>query len=199
MTSQQLQRLTRAEQISRDLRRGHDPDLARRRGVVALSLAAAGSMGLVALYQTGIIRHLPDPPLRHFDADRVDAAGEAYGRLSTPDALLGLHSYSTTAVLAAMGGADRAKRLPWVPLALAGKAAFDAAVAGKLTWDQWAKHKAWCAWCLIAAACTFGILPLVWPEARRALRELRGKPTWAAEVRSAVRTVRRVRSPNTAE
>ncbi|HEY7791724.1 MAG TPA: hypothetical protein VIC33_14505 [Vicinamibacterales bacterium] len=41
--------------------------MARRRGIVALALAAAGSMGVIALYQSGVIRHLPEPPLRAFD------------------------------------------------------------------------------------------------------------------------------------
>ena len=43
-------------------------------------LAAAGSMGLIALYQMGIIRHLPEPPFPMLDADKVDASSEAYER-----------------------------------------------------------------------------------------------------------------------
>ncbi len=37
----------------------------------------------------GIIEHLPEPPLPYFDADKVDAAAEAYAKLSTPDAVIG--------------------------------------------------------------------------------------------------------------
>ena len=59
---------------------------------------------------------------------------------------------------------------------MAGKVVFDAAQAGKLTWDPWAKHSAFCFWCLVAAGATFGMLPLVWPEARAAVGRLSGLP-----------------------
>lgn len=160
------------EALSRELRLGSGPFLARRRKVVALSLVAAGSMMPIALYQTGVIPHLPEPPLPMLDADAVDAAGEAYAILATPDALLGLGSYAVTAGLAAMGGERRAETRPWVPLALAAKAVADAVVAAKLTRDQWTRHRAFCSWCLLAAGASVATVPLVVPEARAALRLL---------------------------
>ena len=143
--------------------------------MAALSLAALGSMGVITLYQMGLIHHLPEPPLPGLDADRVDASGEAYARLDMPDAPLGLGSYAVTLGLAALGGPDRAETRPWVPLALAGKVALDALQAGKLTWDQWSRHRAFCSWCLLAAGATFAMVPLVLPEARAALGHLRRK------------------------
>ncbi len=160
------------EELSQQLRRGSGPFLARRRGVVGLSLAAIGSMGLIALYQLGIIKHLPDPPLPYVDSDKVDAAGEAYAYLATPDGVLGLGSYAATLGLAAAGGADRATTRPWLPLLLAAKVGLDTAAAAKLTVDQWTKHRAFCVWCLLASAATFATVPLVVPEARAALRQL---------------------------
>ncbi len=162
----------RPEELSEQLRRGPGPLLARRRKVASLALAAAGSMGLISLYQMGIIKHLPDPPLPYFDSDRVDASEEAYSMLSMPDAPIGLGSYAATLGLAAMGGKDRATENPWIPLALAAKAAFDALQAGKLTVDQWTQHRAFCIWCLLAAGATFASVPLVIPEAHAALRHL---------------------------
>ncbi len=90
-----------------------------------------------------------------------------------PDGFLGILSYSITAALAAMDGADRARRNPWIPLALAGKIGLDVAEASRLTWDQWAKHKAFCFWCLLSAVASYVMVPLVWNEARTALRHLR--------------------------
>ncbi len=84
----------RPRELSRQLRRGSGGDLRRRRGIVGLSLLASASMGLITLYQMGIIRHLPEPPLPGLDADEVDASGEAYARLQTPDAALGLERIS---------------------------------------------------------------------------------------------------------
>jgi uncharacterized membrane protein len=143
----------------------------RRRATVGLSLVAGASLGLVALYQLGLLRHLPDPPLPGFDADRVNGSDQAYP-LGIPDALLGLGSYAVTATLAAAGAPDRATRTPWLPIALAAKATADATVAAKLTCDQAFKLRAFSLWSLLATAATFRILPLVMPEARRAIRQL---------------------------
>lgn len=163
------------KQLSKELRHGRGDYLEERRGVIALSLTAIGCMGLIALYQTGIIRRLPDLPLPMMDADKVDASDEAYEKLQMPDAILGLGSYAATMGLAAMGGKNRARTQPWIPLALAGKAGVDAVQAAKLTYDQWAKHKAFCMWCLIAAAATFAIVPLVIGEAIEAASTLEKK------------------------
>lgn len=158
--------------LSRELRDGEGEDLARRRRVTTFSLVAAGSMAVIVLYQMGIIRHLPDPPAPHFDADAVDASAEAYTTLSTPDAAIGFLSYGATLMLATMGGAHRASRRPWLPLLLAAKAAADAGNAAKLTVDQWRKHRAFCGWCLLAAGATFATVPYAFAEARDAWRNL---------------------------
>ncbi|MGI8684051.1 MAG: hypothetical protein ACR2MO_02945 [Acidimicrobiales bacterium] len=109
-----------AEQVSRDLRTGTGDALRRRRRVGAMALSAMGSMGVVVAYQMGLLRHLPEPPRPVFDADDVDASGEAYQNLKTPDAALGLVSYATTLVLAGMvppGGRRRSRgsRWRWLP------------------------------------------------------------------------------------
>ncbi len=161
------------ETLSAQLRGGSGPDLTRRRGVVALSLAAIGSLAPVALYQMGVIKHVPEPSLPYVNADAVDAAPEAYQLLAMPDAVLGIGSYAATMALAAMGGQGRAKEQPWIPLALAAKAAVDTVNAARLAWDQWSKHRAFCSWCMLSALATWAYLPLVVPEALKALRQLR--------------------------
>ena len=159
--------------LSHAVRHSTDTTMSRRRGVIALSLAAAASMGLIALYQSGLIRHIPEPPLPALDADMVDASAEAFKRFEVGDAFLGFVSYGITMTLAAMGPPDRTTRQPWIPLALAGKVAFDVGVAAKLTVDQWTKHKAFCFWCLVAATATFASAPLTIDEARRAWSNMR--------------------------
>lgn len=159
-------------EASRELRRGSGKHLRARRRATALTLVSIGSMSLIALYQMGLIRHLPSPPLARLDADEVDASKEAYELLRMPDAVLGLNSYAATLALVAMGGGDRARTAPWIPLALAAKAAADAAQAARLSWDQWAKHRVFCSWCLLSAGATFATLPVVLPEARQAWRAL---------------------------
>ena len=51
-------------QLKRDWLERDDPGMRRRRGIVVLSLLGAASLGLATLRQTGIVRHLPDPPAR---------------------------------------------------------------------------------------------------------------------------------------
>jgi hypothetical protein len=160
------------QQLGRQLRTGKGRFLALRRGIVALSLASVASMGLITLYQMGIIKHLPSGPLSILDADRVDASPEAYSRVSTPDGALGLGSYAITLGLAAMGGKDRAHEQPWIPLGLAAKVAFDASQAVRLYRDQKTKYQVFCPWCLLAAGASAASVPLVLPEAFAALRQL---------------------------
>lgn len=161
-----------AEELGRELRQDLTQPLKRRRGVVGLSLACIASMGVIVLYQTGILKHVPEPPLPGLDADKVNGSAQAYRYLSMPDAVLGLGSYAATLGLAAMGPPDRATRQPWIPMALAAKASLDALLSAKLTLDQATKHRAFCFWCLLAAGATFASVPLTIPEARTAARQL---------------------------
>lgn len=161
-----------AEAVSDDLRGGGGEWLARRRRVAALSLGAMASLGVVAAYQTGLIRRPPEPGVAPFDAERVDAAGEAYQFLKTPDAALGLASYAVTLALAGMGDGGRAHTRPWVPLALAAKVLADAAGGVLLTAEQATRRRRFCSWCLAASAASVAMVPQVVPEAREAWRRL---------------------------
>lgn len=118
-----------AEAVSDALRRQSSPFLDARRRIAALDLAATAALGVVAAYQTGLLRHIPDPPGRWFDSDKVDASGEAYKIGLVPDALLGMASAVATAALATAGAQDRHRQHPWLPLVLAGKVVMDAAWA----------------------------------------------------------------------
>jgi uncharacterized membrane protein len=161
-----------AESVSDALRRLDSPDLRRRRGATGLSLLATLSLGVVQAYQTGLLRSVLEPPLRFFDADKVDASGEAYHSFGTPDAGLGIMSYGITMSLVAAGAADRAQRRPWLPLLAAAKVVSDAVNGGYLFAEQLSKHRAICGWCTVAATASVATVPLVLPEARRAWAEL---------------------------
>ena len=163
----------KANELGLSLRHGSHKNLRRRRGVFVLFLAASASMGIVALYQMGILKRVPEPHLPGLDADVITGSAKAYSLLATPDAVLAIGSYVTTMVLAAMGSPDRMNQQPILPVALAAKVGFDAAIAAKYTFDEWRDHHALCSWCLLASAVPFVCLPLVIPEAREAFRRLR--------------------------
>ncbi|HEX5473599.1 MAG TPA: vitamin K epoxide reductase family protein [Vicinamibacterales bacterium] len=136
-----------------------------RRTIAELSIAAMGSLAVVALYQIGALPHLPDPPGSLFDSERIVCSPEATALLSTPDALLGLGSYAATAVLAQIGDARRPR---WLSIALGGKVAFDVYQASTRSVRQWRNHRALCSWCLVPAVATAAMVPCAIAELRRA-------------------------------
>ncbi len=162
-----------AERISDDLRRGAGSFLEQRRRIAGLTSLAGFALGVVGLYQFGLLRRVPEPPLPFLDATAVDASGEAYRQLKTPDAAIGLVSAAITLVLAGAGDRDRARSAPWVPLLLAAKTAGDAAGGLYLTAEQLTKRRKLCFWCTVAALAQLATLPLALPEARAAVHHLR--------------------------
>ena len=159
-------------ELSRDLRLHTDPDLRRRRWLVGLSVFGVAIGQVVTLYQTGILRRLPDPPVGPFDSERVNASDYAYKRLLVPDAVLMMGTYAATAGLAAAGGQHRAEQSPLLPLMAAAKTAFDVATNLKLASEEWADNRALCAYCQTASLLSVASLLLALPEASRALRAL---------------------------
>ncbi len=159
-------------ELSRALRLTDSPDLRRRRWIVGLSLVGAGIGQIVGLYQTGILRNLPDPPAGPFDSSRVNASAYAYKRLQLPDAFLMLGTYAVTAALAAAGGEDRTEQAPLLPIAMAGKAAYDVVTNLRLAREEWQGNQALCAYCQTATLVSIASLALALPEAIRALRRV---------------------------
>lgn len=125
---------------------------------------------IVALYQTGIVRRLPDPPLPGIDSNKVDASNYAYKRLQTPDALMMVVSYGLTAWLAGAGGEQRH---PALALATAAKAVGDVAVGFKLAQEEWGENQALCAYCQVATVASVASAALAIPEAASAVQRLR--------------------------
>ena len=164
-----------AERVSDDLRLGDTPALRRRRWSAGLMLLALGAYTVVATYQCGLVRHLPEPAQPWLDADRVDASGEAYAVGHTPDTALALANAAVTLALIGMGTADRAIHRPWLPLLAAGKAAGDAAAGAWLFTEQLSRHRRICGWCTLAAAATTLAVPFTVREAIQAWHQLRGR------------------------
>jgi uncharacterized membrane protein len=159
--------------LSAQLRSDRSPSLTRRRAVVSLSLLAEAALGVISLYQMGIVRHVPEPPRLGFNGDHVNSSPDAYRWLGMPDGVLGIGSHALTLALAAAGGSNRSRDKPWLPLALLGKVTLDTLVAIQLTWHQATRDRAFCLWCLLTSACSLASLPLAIPEARTALGQIR--------------------------
>ncbi len=159
------------QQLRRELQRGSSDDLRRRRGIIGLSLVGMAAMTAVTLFQTGVVRHLPDPPVDGFDSDKVNSSDTAYA-LGVPDGALSLASLAANIPLAAFGRENRAEQMPLVPLAAAAKATVEAIVAGWYFYQMPTKEKAWCGYCIVGALTNWGIAALTLPEAKKALESL---------------------------
>lgn len=162
-----------AASVATSLRSPSGPYLRGRRGALVADLTAMASLGVVALYQAGVLRHLPDPPVRGAASDHVAASPRAYWMLHTPDGALGIASYAVTVVLAGAGSADRYRKTPWLSLLFAAKLLGDGLAAAALLREERRSRDGLCSWCLVASAASLLAAPLGIPEARAAMRTIR--------------------------
>jgi len=153
-------------------------ELRRRRRVVGGTMLSTGCMAVASLYQTGVVRRIPELPLRPFDANRVEASAQAYQLLRMPDAPLAVVSFGLTAALAAAagtgpGGPRFGRRAELIRVALGLKALVDAAYGAKLMADQATKHGKLCSWCLTTTVGSAVALGPALAEGRAGWRALR--------------------------
>ncbi|HXG85985.1 MAG TPA: vitamin K epoxide reductase family protein [Pyrinomonadaceae bacterium] len=162
------------QQLRRQLQEKQTKTLRRRRAIIGLSLLGMGAMTAVSLFQTGVIGHLPDPPIDSFDSDKVNSSDTAYA-LGVPDGTLSLASLAANIPIAAFGGENRAQEQPIVPVLAAGKALVEAVVAGWYFYQMPVVEKKWCGYCITGALCNMGIAALSLPEAVEALEALKDR------------------------
>jgi uncharacterized membrane protein len=160
-------------ELSYQLRKGQSPDMTRRRWIIGLTFFGVLMGKIVALYQTGIVKRLPDPPVKGFDSTRVDASDYAYKRLNMPNAPMMIANFGVTAMLAAAGGVNRVEEQPALPIATSAKILTDTAIAAKLTQEEWAENKALCFYCNLALIASVISFALSIPEALRAIQHMR--------------------------
>src|SRR5918996_164315 len=155
------------QELRKELQEGNTSELRNRRAVIVASLAGIASMTAVTLLQTGIIKHLPDPP-GNFDSDRVNSSDTAY-RFGLPDGPISLASLALNIPIAAFGGAARARKYPWLSIFAAGKAVAEALAASWYFYQMPAKEKAWCGYCISGALANIAVAAFTLPEAREAI------------------------------
>lgn len=146
-----------------------DQELRSKRRLIFLSALGLIDFSIITLYQTGIIRRLPDVPLRFFDSNQVNAAPSAY-RFGAPDGAIGSLAYATTMVLACAGETKNGKNAKFTDLLLAGTVAGNAAGATYYLYEMAFKQKKACVYCLAGAAINFASVALVAPVFKRIVR-----------------------------
>jgi uncharacterized membrane protein len=113
--------------------------------LLASCAVALATLVPVALYQTGIIANLPDPPFALFDSETITSSKIAHP-LGIPDALLGLASFGFTLALAVC-----AQRNPTARKALGAKLALDGSMAVFKAGRQMVSFGKLCSWCTATA------------------------------------------------
>lgn len=153
---------------------GGDRSLRRRRWLTALGALGLVDAAMMALYQLGVVRRLPDLPLPHFDSNAVVGSRAAYV-LGTPDATLGALQLAATLALAGAGGTRKSGRSPWLGVALGASTIGGAIGAAAYLYDMIAREKKACAYCIPATAISFAMLPLGLAELRDGAMALRSR------------------------
>lgn len=124
----------------------------------------------VALFQTGRLSRLPDPPSTFFDSERITSSQAAHP-FGIPDALLGLGSFGLTLALILLEKRNaRAKRL------LGAKLTLDASVAAFNATRQVITFGKLCSWCTgtalaagVMAYCGRAMIRDTWTRGRKPL------------------------------
>jgi len=126
--------------------------------VLGSCCVALGTLVPVALYQSGMIARLPDPPVRVFDSQRITTSGAAHP-FGIPDGWLGLASFGTTFILALLARRHRAaKKL------LGAKLTLDASAAAFNATRQVVSFGKLCSWCT-GTALAAGVMAYAGREA----------------------------------
>ncbi len=166
------------EELQQQIQNNDSPEMIYRRGITIVSLVGIAAIGIVSLLQMGIVKHLPDPPVKkpHFDSDKVNSTKEAYS-YGMPDGPLTIAAHATSIAIAAAGPPHRYKNRPWLPLLATAVALPQAAIAAKYLFYQMPKvDKAWCPYCVTDALMHFATVALTIPETIKALGTFTSRP-----------------------
>jgi uncharacterized membrane protein len=137
--------------------------LNRRRKIVLISLFGVGNAVIITLYQTGIIKKLPDLPLKSFDSEKLTSSEKAF-EFGMPDAPGAALLYSLIMVLATYGGARKFKRAFLFDKLLLGATVVNAAFAVQYFYNMIAKQKKLCVYCIAVTLANLSMLPFSWTE-----------------------------------
>ena len=119
--------------------------------LLAACCTALATLVPVALYQTGMIKRLPDPPFRVFNSERITKSKAAHP-LGIPDSLLGLASFGTTLALILL-----ARRHPTAKRFLGAKLTLDVSAAALNASRQVFSFGELCSWCTATALAAGGM------------------------------------------
>lgn len=130
-----------------------------RRTIAMIASALAAEFAVIGLRQHGVIRRLPDLPIRGFDSNAVITARSAYP-LGIPDSTLAIAGLGAILAAASAQRPARGLRRRVLDAALLGGAAAGAGGALYYLHDMVVRQKRLCAYCLVAVTGFLALAPL---------------------------------------
>ena len=155
------------------LRTEHSEDLDRRRKVIGLSALGLVDFSIISLYQTGVIKSLPDLPFEVFDSNKVNASEDAY-QFGAPDGPISAVAYAATMVLASAGGDEETGRKPIMDVALGATVAGNAVGAIFYLYKMIFVQKKICLYCVTGAAINIASAVIIASTTLKSIRKLFG-------------------------
>lgn len=149
----------------------HSEALARRRKLVALSVAGLADFNAIALLQSGIVNRLPDIPYPIFDTNGINKSKTSFA-MGVPDSIISSVMFAMKMALATAGGGEKASRKPIFDVLLGVVSLGHALGAVKLTYKMFFKQKKICIYCLTGAALILSSLAVITPTAIEAGKRL---------------------------
>ncbi len=126
----------------------------RRRRIATIASVLAAEFAVLGMRQYGAIRHLPDVPLRGFDANAVTTASSAYP-LGIPDSALAVSGLGVIIGLASARGTVRARYGRWLDGVLVVATGLGACGAVYYLDDMLRKQRRICIYCVAGAVGFF--------------------------------------------
>ena len=157
--------------IRNELRNGTTSDLSEKRKIILLSVLGLIDFSIISLYQTGIIKRLPDIGHPWFDSNKVNASEDAY-MFGAPDGPISATAYAATMVFASAGGTNRTGRKPGLDLALGATIAGNAAGAIYYLYNMAFRQKKICLYCVTGAAINIASAIIIAPTLIKSLRNI---------------------------
>lgn len=164
------------EKVRHELLEGDDDWLRARRKIAMIAALLAVEFAVLGMRQYGVIRRLPDVPIRGFDANAVSTSRAAYP-LGIPDASLAVIGAGTLIVLATAGGGRHSGQSALLDLAL-GAATGIGAVSALIYSAEMLRQRRLCIYCIAGTAGLLALVPLAARGVLRAWRSARADRTW---------------------
>ncbi|MEP6860814.1 MAG: vitamin K epoxide reductase family protein [Deltaproteobacteria bacterium] len=153
--------------VGTELTAGAGEGLRARRTVAAIAAGLAVDFAIIGMHQYGVIRSLPDLPVRGFDSNAVTTSSAAYP-FGIPDSALALAGLGGIIALATAGGSASTGRPPLFDVALGAATAIGA--GGALYYlNTMRRERTLCAYCLVGSVGMFAMAAIAAPAAVRAV------------------------------